>query len=165
MLFSNKIVIRLLTLIAIFLLISCGVRLQDKDTIKLSARLVRVVSGQTIEVRIPQQDNFYYRVRIIGINVPKIEDKTLSKTLATQAKTELEELLTDNAISLELETDKTDRYNRVLAHVWQNNLLISEQLARKGFVLSDTKYPHKYSDRIFYAQEYARILNYGIWQN
>ena len=165
MLFSNKILIRLSTITAIFLLLSCGVRLQDKDTIKLSARLVEVVSGQTIEVVIPQQDNSSYRVRIIGINVPKTENKILDRTLATLAKNKLEELLVSNAIDLELETNETDRYNRILAHVWHDNLLIGEQLAKEGLVLANTKYSHKYSDRLFYAQEYARILNYGIWQN
>lgn len=139
------------------------------EQIILSARLVRVVSGQTIEVTIPERDNKTQRVRIIGIDAPKLEDTLWSERVPTRLK----ELLKGDAIAiakgdrltLEIENDEPDRYNRIFAHVWQDDMLISEQLAKEGYVLANTKYPHRYKDRIFHAQEYARILGYGIWNS
>ncbi|WP_186376036.1 thermonuclease family protein [Hyella patelloides] len=172
----SKIVSQAIVLIICLFLWSCSVTEREIDGRKcrrsvgifhsrvdrnaLSAQLVKVVSGQTIEVIIPQQDNQLQRVRIIGIDVPKLED-TLGRE---QGKTRLKELLTDNKINLELESDERDRYNRIFAHVWHHDTLVSEELAKEGYVLANTKYPHKYSDRIFHAQEYARILGYGIWK-
>lgn len=126
----------------------------------MSAQVVRVVSGQTIEVIISQKDSQPQRVRIIGINVPKLEDEQWSD----KAKSRLKELMKDNQVNLELESDQLDRYNRLLAHVWHQDTLISEQLAKEGYAIANNKYLHRYSDRIFHAQEYARILGYGIWQ-
>ena len=147
---------------AVVLLVLWGCSITDSDinTVKVSAQLVRVVSGQTIEVMIVERDNQPHRVRMIGINVPN-SDNNLGQE---RAKTRLKELITENNLSLELEDNQPDRYNRILAHVWQNKMLVSEQLAKEGYVIANTKYPHKYSDRIFHAQEYARILGYGIWE-
>lgn len=145
------------------LLIICfflwGCLSQRAKDITVSAQFIRVVSGQTIEVMIPQLDNQSWRIRIIGIDAPKIEDTLWNE----QIKTRLKELTTNRQLTLELESEQTDRYNRILAHIWHNDILVSEQLAKEGYVLANTKYPNKYSNRIFHAQEYARILGYGIW--
>ena len=155
----NKILLKAIVLIIGLFLWGCPVSERARE-ITVSAQLIRVVSGQTIEVMIPQQDNQSRRIRIIGIDDPKPEDTLWNE----QVKTRLRELIRDRRLTLELESDRTDRYNRILAHIWQNDILVSEQLAKEGYVLANTKYPNKYSDRIFHAQEYARILNYGIWE-
>ena len=139
------------------------------EQIILSARLVRVVSGQTIEVTIPERDNKTQRVRIIGIDAPKLEDTLWSERVPTRLKELLKgdraSVALRDRLALEIENDEPDRYNRILAHVWQDDILVSEQLAKEGYVLANTQYPHKYSNRIFHAQEYARILGYGIWES
>ena len=123
------------------------------------AQIVRVISGQTIEVVIDRSNEQPQRVRMIGIDVPQIENNQWSD----RAKARLQELITDNQVALELESNETDRYNRLLAHVWHHDTLLSEQLTKEGYAVVNDKYPHRYSDRLFYAQEYARILGYGIW--
>lgn len=156
----NKIFIKAITLVISLLLWSCHVSEKESENITLSAQLVRVVSGQTIEVIIPERDNRSQQVRLIGVDVPKSKDTLQNE----QARTKLKELLTTRTISLELESSDLDRYNRILAHVWHNKTLVSEQLAKEGYVIANNKYPHQYRERIFHAQEYARILGYGIWQ-
>ena len=151
--------LKAIILIICLFLVSCSVTERETDTIRVSAQLVKVVSGQTIEVIIPERNNQPQRVRIMGIDAPKLEDTLWSE----QAQTRLKELIKSDRLLLEIENDEPDRYNRILAHVWQDDILISEQLAKEGYVLANTKYPHKYSNRIFHAQEYARILGYGIW--
>lgn len=155
----KKILFKAIVLIICLYIGSCQAT-ETAERITLSARLVKVVSGQTIEVTIPELDNKTQRIRMIGIDAP-LEDNLWSD----RGKTRLKELIADSKIDLELESSEPDRYNRIFAHVWQNDILMSEQLAKEGYVIANTQYPHQYSDRIFHAQEYARILGYGIWNS
>lgn len=125
----------------------------------------RVVSGQTIKVILAEKDNAIATVRLIGINAPDLNQKPWGEA----AKKELEKLLNYNSqeqkslILLESDLESPDRFGRILAHVWHNDILVSEKLVEEGYVLADSKYPHQYSQRLFYAQEYARINESGIW--
>ncbi len=119
-----------------------------------------MINGQTIEVTIPERGLSDQRVRILGLDLAALPDKSWRDG----AKIRLQELIANQVVRLELETSDPDGYNRLLAHVWRNNILISEQLAKEGYVLTNDKYPHKYSDRLVYAQEYARTLDYGMWK-
>lgn len=141
-------------------MVSCTSNLLLIKTDIVSAQVTRVINGQTIEVTIPERGLSDQRVRILGLDVAVLPDKSWQDG----AKIRLQELIANQVVRLELETSELDAYNRLLAHVWRSDILISEQLAKEGYVLVNNKYPHKYSDRIFYAQEYARTLDYGIWQ-
>ena len=118
----------------------------------------RIVSGQTIEVLFEGE---LTRARIVGIDLPK----SLDKSDKTAAKNRLIELVGNTTVQLELESPTRDPYNRLLTHVWHDNVLVSEELLKEGYVMANTKYPNKYSQTLFHAQEYARILGYGIWEN
>lgn len=142
------------------LLVSCQGSSTLIETDVFSAQVTRVINGQTIEVTIPERGLSDQRVRILGLDLAALPDQAWRDG----AKIRLQELIANRVVQLELESSEPDAYQRLLAHVWRNNILISEQLAKEGYVLANGKYPHKYSDRIFYAQEYARILDYGIWQ-
>ncbi len=123
-----------------------------------SVRVERIVSGQTLEVMFEGE---LTRARIVGINLPKSSDESEKAA----AKTKLIELVGNAIVQLELETQQRDPYNRLLTHVWHNDVLVSEELLKEGYVMANTKYPNKYSQDLFHAQEYARILGYGIWGN
>ena len=166
------------------LLFGCGGAETSPNLI--SAKVERVVSGQTLEISAitlteanaskPPSGVCAYallppkaialenaervtKVRIIGIDAPDLRQSPWGEA----AKQRLGELLGRDYIQLETETPTTDSYDRLLAHVWHNGTLISEQLVREGYVLADTKYSHKYSQRLLNAREYARLLGYGIW--
>jgi micrococcal nuclease len=156
----NTIFIKVISVVIVLLLWGCQVAEKQPKNIAYPAQLVRVISGQTIEVKIPQkEDQSPQQVRLIGVDVPQSDNDAWGE----QAKTRLKELLADGIVNLELESEEKDRYQRIFAHVWHNDILVSQQLAQEGYVIANTKYPHHYSDRIFHAQEYARILGYGIW--
>ena len=124
----------------------------------ISVRVERVVSGQTLEVMFEGE---LTRARIVGIDLPK----SLDKSDKAAAKNRLIELVGNAIVQLELETENRDPYNRLLTHVWHNDVLVSEELLKEGYAIANTKYPNKYSQDLFHAQEYARILGYGIWDN
>ncbi len=152
-----KILIRILIgWFCVWLLWGCSGENTTLDLI--SVQVERVVSGQTLEVIFEGE---LTRARIVGIDLPK----SLDQSAKAAAKTRLIELVGNATVQLELETENRDPYNRLLTHVWHNDDLVSEELLKEGYVMANTKYPNKYSQDLFYAQEYARILGYGIWDN
>lgn len=160
------------TLFLILLLCCLGLTsCSDSPAVRISAEVQRVVSGQTIEVSLTGS-NLNERVRLIGIEAPDLAQDPWGQA----AKTHLEELLSQDGKgfvfeSVLLETDLTDsdNYNRRWAYVWQDGKLINEQMVKMGYALA-TRYrvaeelPNEdYQQRLLYAQDYARIMGYGIW--
>ena len=153
--------IRYLLLLLIFCFFLGGCR--TSQPVGLTAKVQRVVSGQTIDVLLPSKPAIIKRVRLIGITAPDLQQHPWG----VAAKNELEELLSQRGTqmvlsSVVLETEEVkDRYKRRLAYVWVDGNLVNEQLVAQGYVLADPV--GKYSQRLTRAQEYARIMEYGIW--
>jgi len=99
------------------------------------------------------------KVRITGIDAPDLRQSPWGKT----AKARLKELVVGLPVSIETDSLESDRFNRINAHIWQDKTLISQKLVKEGCVLANTEYPHSYSKLLMDAQEYARLMGYGIW--
>ncbi len=151
-------ILRNIVICGFCVLLLWGCSSQNPPLDLVATQVERVVSGQTLEVMLEGE---LTRVRIVGIDIPKSLDKSDQRA----AKTRLIELVGNATVQLELETENRDPYNRLLTHVWHNGVLVSEELLKEGYVIVNTKYPNKYSQNLFHAQEYARILGYGIWDN
>lgn len=148
-------------LLLAFSLASCQ---YSKSPVGLTARFQRVNSGQSMEVLITsQQPPLIEKVRLIGIQAPDLGQQPWGKA----AKEELETLLRQNndrqLVLLESDGTEKDRFGRRLAHVWKNGILVTEVLVTRGYALADLEFTHKYSKRLMRAQEYARLMGYGIW--
>lgn len=132
----------------------------------LAGKVTRVVSGQTVEVLLTGASEAT-RVRIIGIDAPDLRQSPWGEA----AKQKLSELVRGLPIKLELEESQRDnptgtlrdRFNRLNAHLWQNQTLVSQQLVESGCVLTNDSYEHKYSKLLMESREYARLMGYGIW--
>ena len=132
----------------------------------LAGKVTRVVSGQTVEVLLTGASETT-RVRIIGIDAPDLRQSPWGEA----AKQKLSELVIGLPIKLELEDRQRDnptgtlrdRFNRLNAHLWQNQTLVSQQLVKSGYVLANDSYEHKYSKLLMESREYARLMGYGIW--
>ena len=147
--------IKLLCVCCLILLFSCSS--QPEPTDLLAGKVTRVVSGQTVEVVLSSSE--VTRVRIIGIDAPDLRQSPWGEA----AKQKLVELVTGLPIKLELESQERDRYNRLNAHLWQERILVSQELVAAGCVLANDSYEHKYSKLLMESQEYARLMGYGIW--
>ena len=151
--------------LSFLLLVGCQSQKVPKG---VSVQVKRVISGQTIEVFNPQTPEVVERVRLQGIDAPDWQQKPWSVV----AKGRLEELLvntdgeesTPALVFLEIESQKKDRHGRYLAYVWHNDTLVNEKLVEDGSVLAVTNLRQdKYTQRLIYAQEYARLMGLGIW--
>ena len=135
----------------------------------LTVQVQRVISGQTIDVlNSAQQPASLERVRLIGIEAPDLKQQPWGET----AKNYLEQILSKSMgqqvvlqpVFLEPDVQEKDTSGRWLAYVWYEGVLLNEKLVKQGYVLAAPRSPnHKYDDRLARAQEYARIMGYGIW--
>jgi micrococcal nuclease len=144
------------TCLCLFLLFGCNVNHNEVNL--RSGKVVRILSGQTVEVMLTNTSEVV-RVRIIGIDAPDLRQSPWGKA----AKERLTELLFNSPIKIETDNPQQDRFNRINAHLWQEQTLISQKLVEEGCVLANGEYPHSYSKLLMDAQEYARLMGYGIW--
>ena len=132
----------------------------------LTVELRRVVSGQTLEVLTRGESSpKVEKVRLLGINAPDWQQNPWG----TEAKEKLEELVTKEtgelgAVLLESDGESQDPFGRRLANVWYEGKLINEELVKQGYALAELKWlDGRYRERLVRAQEYARLMGYGIW--
>jgi micrococcal nuclease len=123
----------------------------------MQVQVVRVVSGQTLEATSMGK---VLRVRLVGIEAPDIQQQPWGQA----AKQQLETMVSGKTVILELDGQDADKFGRQWAYVWQNGKLLNEQLLQAGYVLWDGRsHNHKYDERLFQAQAWARIMGRGIW--
>jgi len=162
--------LRLLSLLCCCLFLLVGCQSSPVPTGRtVTVQVQRVVSGQTLDVLNPtQQTALIERVRLIGIEAPDLKQEPWGSA----AKNRFEQMISKTAnqplvlqpVSLEPDVQEKDSTGRWLAYVWYDGVLINEQLVKEGYVLAAPRLPNqKYDDRLARAQEYARLMGYGIW--
>ena len=132
------------------------------DTNKISVKLDRCVDGDTAWFII---DGKSTKVRFLGINAP--ESTNIKEEYGDDASSytcSMLESANDIYIEFDSNSDKYDKYDRLLGYVFVDNnnlgeLLLSNGLAEVKYVYGD----YKYIDRYCYVQYEAYIENKGIW--
>ena len=150
----------------LLLLVGCQSKNEPKGII---LKVQRVVSGHTLEVLdTTKQPALIERVRLIGIDAPDLKQEPWG----LEAKQGLEGMLGEvngqqlilQSVLLEPDVQKKDNFGRWLAYVWHDGVLLNKRLIEEGYVLAVPRSPNnKYDTEFAYAQEYARIMEYGIW--
>lgn len=145
--------------IGLLFLVSCSVPVRNEQ-VQVSA--LRVISGNTLEVRDLSASGGVKRVRLIGIEAPDLQQNPWGNA----AKQELERLIDGQTLLLEWDTEREDEYDRQLAYLWHDGKLVNEELIAGGYVLAQVRSPNlKYDRRFTQAQEKARIMGQGIWDS
>jgi micrococcal nuclease len=124
------------------------------------ARVIDVVDGDTIRVRL---DGVDYPVRYIGIDAPERDEPLFRES--SQAN---DALVANKRVWLEKDTSDTDKYDRLLRHVWVKDgaawLLVDEELVRLGLAEAKTYPPDTKYDQIYFeAQDEAQNAGVGLW--
>ncbi|HOQ10424.1 MAG: thermonuclease family protein [Syntrophomonadaceae bacterium] len=136
----------------------CGSGSNDSNT----ARVVRVVDGDTIEVSL---NGTTEKVRLIGVDTPETVHPTIGvEPYGKEASNFTKEKLTDQTVKLEFDVEERDRYGRLLAYVWLDEELFNEVLLKEGYAQLATYPPNvKYVERFKAAQKEAREAGRGLW--
>ena len=137
---------------------------------KIPANVIRVVDGDTINVRFKEEldDGNIYKVRLIGIDTP--ESKHIDKSKNTKegqiAYEYTKKMLEGKDIILEFDIAPKDKYGRFLAYVYLENELYNKHLLDIGYAKIMTIQPNsKYVEIFKKAQKEARENNRGFWKN
>jgi micrococcal nuclease len=130
-----------------------------------SARVVRVVDGDTIRVSI---DGRTERVRYIGVDTPEsVKPGTPVQCYAKRAAAANAALVAGRTVRLVGDVEHRDRYGRLLAYVYRDDdgAFVNAALVRDGFARTLTIPPN-----VEHAAEFARLASTarkagrGLWR-
>ena len=122
-------------------------------------KVVRVDDGDSVQLEDGR------RVRYVGIDAPERGGPGQGEYLAEEATRFNRRLVLGQEVRLELDQEGTDRFHRLLAHLYlKTGLWVNEQLVLEGFahVLYQRPNTGKF-DRLLSAQRKALEARRGIW--
>lgn len=127
-----------------------------------SARVTRVVDGDTIEVEI---DGREYTLRYIGINTPETVDPRRPVECFGQESSDFnKQLVLGKSVGLEKDVSETDAFGRLLRYVWLDGEMVNATLVREGYAQASAYPPDvKYQDLFSSLQAQAAEAGRGLW--
>lgn len=133
---------------------------------QINADVVEVIDGDTIQLSSGKI------VRYIGIDTPELHKRTgekwtdVNEPLAKAAKEFNEKLVKGKRVRLEFDVQRIDKYNRLLAYCFVDNVFVNERILEEGLGLLYTGAPNvKYVDILVASQKKARDNQKGLWAN
>ena len=130
----------------------------------MRARVLRVVDGDTIKVRL--EGGRTERVRYIGVDTPEsVKPGTPVQCFAKAASAENERLVAGRRVRLVYDAERRDRYGRLLAYVYlPDGRMFNLLLAQRGYARPLTIPPNvEFADRFVAAARRAREAGRGLW--
>lgn len=130
-----------------------------------TGRVVRVVDGDTIHVRLP--DGTKEKVRYIGIDTPEsVKPDTPVECFAKAASARNGELVAGERVELRTDAEERDRYGRLLAYVYRerDGVFVNAALVREGYAQPLTIAPNvRHADEFAALARSARTAGRGLW--
>jgi micrococcal nuclease len=130
----------------------------------MTGRVVRVVDGDTVHVRLdhPREEQ---TVRYIGIDTPEsVKPGEPVQCYAKAASAFNERLVEGRKVRLELGRERFDRYGRLLAYVFVGRLFVNAELVRRGYARTLTIPPNDDRAPLFARlARGARRAGLGLW--
>jgi micrococcal nuclease len=132
----------------------------DGSHFTLRGQVVRVVDGDTIDVRVAGRTE---RVRVLGIDTPE-----RAACYADRAAAETQRLALDRRVVLRGDRTQArrDRYGRLLAYVYRepDGLFVNAELVRRGYATTLTIAPNTRFAGLFDRLEQAAAnAGRGLW--
>jgi len=134
-----------------------------KEKVKLSD----CVDGDTIKILL-SDDKKVYTVRMLAVDTPESVHPTVGVEYYGKEASNYTCDLVTNAKKIEIEydnnSDKKDKYDRLLVWVFVDNELLQKKLIENGYAEVAYLYgDYKYTSELQAAQEKASAKNIGIW--
>ena len=125
--------------------------------------VVRIVDGDTIHVRV---GNRIEKVRYIGVNTPEVHHPRKGEEPGGREATEVNRgLVGARHVRLETDVQARDRYGRLLAYVWVDDMMVNAELVRRGYAQVMTVPPNVRHQALFVKlQRDARDAGRGLWR-
>ena len=155
-----------LLVIVVALLVGCGEEASEPDAggeeSELTVPVVDVVDGDTIEVSIGDQVE---DVRYIGVDTPEsVAPDQPVECFGKEASRFNAELVSGERVRLVFDAERRDRYGRLLAYVYVDELFVNAELVRRGFARTLTIAPNdSFAARFDALQRAAGSAGRGLW--
>jgi micrococcal nuclease len=107
-------------------------------------------------------------IRYIGINSPEIDhEKKVAEPFGYEARKLNRDLVHRKRVRLEFDTEKADRYGRLLAYVYlPNGTFVNQSIVREGMAhVIVHKKTRRYAEILLDAQRLAMKDGKGIWKH
>lgn len=125
--------------------------------------VTRVVDGDTIVVDIAGEEN---KVRLIGVDTPESvhPDESRNVPYGKISSEFTKNALLGNLVYLEYDVEARDRYGRILAYVWLDDVMFNKTLLSEGHAVLATYPPNvRYVEEFTKLQTQARNQGKGVW--
>lgn len=129
-----------------------------KEEVKLS----KCIDGDTISVIINKEEK---KVRFLAIDAPEIDTNEAYSIEAKEYTCNL--LKSSKKIYLEYDknSDKEDKYERILAWVWADDILVQKELIKDGYAKIAYLYAdYKYTSELSKFENVAKENKLNIWK-
>jgi len=150
-------------LLFLALFLAATARAQPSTPVGLAGAGVTVVDGDTIHVRV---EGRVEKVRYIGVNAPEVHHPTKGEEPGGREASAVNRgLVEGKRVRLELDVQHRDRYGRLLAYVWVDDLMVNAELVRQGYAQVMTVPPNvRYQQLFLKLQRDARAAGRGLWR-
>jgi micrococcal nuclease len=160
-----------IVVLAVAALSGCGSQGGDDEALgrSVSARVVRVIDGDTIEVSIDGQDE---DVRYIGVDTPEtVKPGAPVQCYGPQASAENHRLVEGRTVRLVFDRERRDAYGRLLAYVYARvrgdagkSRFVNAALVRDGYARTLAIAPNTaHATQLQRLQARAGRVGRGLW--
>jgi micrococcal nuclease len=125
-------------------------------------RVERVVDGDTLLLANRA------RVRLIGVDTPEtVKPDTPPQPWGAEATAFTKQFVAGGIVRLEFDRERVDQYDRFLAYVYVDEVMLNEELLRAGLARMEPQYRYDpaMKRRFRAAEDQARAERIGIWSN
>ncbi len=129
-----------------------------------AARVTKVIDGDRIQVSMSGKT---YTVRYIGIEAPELATGSQpAEWMAVEATAANRTLVDGKSVGLEKDVSEKNSAGELLRYVWTGEVMVNEDLLRRGMAQVRLYKPDTKYDVDFYKyQDEARNAQRGIWSN
>ena len=139
----------------------------DENTNKIDVELVETVDGDTAKFKM---NGNQITVRFLGINTKETVDPEIGEEAWGKEASDFTKEKLKNATKIVLEfdssADEKDKYDRYLAWIWVDDVLLQNLLVEKGlaenYMLQNN---YKYAGMLQESEEVAQNNKLGIWSD
>lgn len=126
-------------------------------------QVTRIIDGDTVEIR---YDGKPTSVVLIGVDTPEtVHPQKPVEVFGKEALAFTRNLLLGESVYLRFDTNRTDRYGRLLAYLYRapDGLFVNLEIVRQGYGKVYTTLPFKHKTLFRYYGEQAQNAGRGLW--
>jgi len=130
--------------------------------------VVKVVDGDTIDVKVPDGKYPHTRIRFWGVDTPETaKQSAAAQHFADQAGEFTSRACLGKEVRLELDERQTRGvHGRLLAYVYlPDGRMLNRLLVEKGYAYADPRFDHRLKRRFRRLQKQARKARLGLWKD